>query len=121
MLDKRLLVTGVSLLMVMAVSLSAAMLSRSDPPPPAYETPVHDVVRGRATRPPPSAPEREYLYLIREYQGRVAVFGRNPDTPEIILERFVRHLPSYDQIQLREGVKVHSVQELEARIEDYTS
>ena len=122
MLDKRLLATGVSLLLVCAVAATAALLPGGDAEVPQMaDEPVSEVLRPRIFQPQFPEQERDYLYIIREYEGRVAVFGHGSDTPEIILETFVRHLPIYDRIQLREGVKVHSIQELEARIEDYTS
>jgi len=121
MFDKRLLVTGVSLLMVMAVAVAAAVLPGRNHAAPGPEGPVHDVATTRATAPAAPPQQREYLYLIKEYNGRVAVFGEDSDIPEMILDTFVRHLPAYDRIQLREGVRVYSLHELEARIEDYTS
>ena len=122
MLDKRLLATGVSLLVVCAVAAASALLPAGDAEVlwPADE-PVHEVLRPRIFEPKPPAREKDYLYIIREYEGRVAVFGPDRDAPEIILETFVRHLPIYDRIQLQVGVRVYSTQELEARIEDYTS
>jgi len=123
MLDKKLLATGISLLVVCIVAVTAAQLLGGEPEAPKVtDAPVSEVTRPRIFA-PQQAPqrEREYLYIIREYEGRVAVFGQDPDIPEMILEMFVRHLPAYDQMQLREGVRVYSKQELDARIEDYTS
>ena len=120
MLDKRLLATGISLLLVCAVAVTAALFPNRDAHlPEVADEPVSEVLRPRIF----TSPEREmdFLYIIREYEGRVAVFGQDSDTPEIVLETFVRHLPIYDRIQLREGVRVYSIEELEARIEDYTS
>ena len=123
MFDKRLLVTVASLLLVCAVAAGAALFpGRGAAPPVVPHMPAAEASRPRTLPPQPLPPrELDYLYVIREYEGRIAVFGKGSDVPEMVLETFVRHLPIYDRIQLREGVKVHSAQELHARIEDYTS
>ena len=122
MLDKRLLTTGVSLLLVCTVAAASALFPAGGAEAqPIDDEPAAEVLRPRIFEPEPPERERDYLYIIREYEGRVAVFGHDSDIPEIILETFVRHLPIYDRIQLQVGVRVYSTKELEARIEDYTS
>jgi len=118
MFDRRLLVTCIALLAVVAGAGGAVLLS--------HDCSHHDYDHAAQVVNPLSAlitaqAEPEYLYIIREYEGRVAVFARGQSTPEMILERLVHHLPSYDRIQLREGVFVFSEVELQERIEDYTS
>ena len=119
MLDRRLLVTCASLLAVVVGSGAAALFSydhyaRYDH---AQATQVVSAVAGAVA----SSPEPDYLYIIREYDGRVAVFARGQSTPEMVLDRLVHHLPTYDRLQLREGVPVFTKEELQERIEDYTS
>ena len=109
------------MLIVMAAAVAAAMLPERDVAAPGADGPVHDVATTRATAPAAFPQQRDYLYIIKEYNGRVAVFGEDADIPEMVLDTFVRYLPAYDRIQLREGVRVYSLHELEARIEDYTS
>ena len=122
MLDKRLLVTVASLVMVMSVAVAAAMLPGDRQGPHAVQSSAaYEVTRTRTMSPAPTQPVREYLYVIMEHEGRVAVFGAGSDYPVKVLERLVRHLPAYDQAQLQEGIRVYTYQELEARIEDYTS
>jgi len=118
MLDRRLLVTCASLLVVVAASGAAALLSH-DPTHQDYNqvVPVVNPIAGIVTSPN----ESDYLYIIREYDGRVAVFARGESNPEMVLERLVHHLPTYDRIQMQEGVRVYTIQELQDRIEDYTS
>ncbi|MDR2909062.1 MAG: hypothetical protein LBU86_04185, partial [Oscillospiraceae bacterium] len=70
---------------------------------------------------PPDEAAAGWLYLIREYEGRVAVFTREDENPVTVLEKWVRHLPEYDRIQMQEGIEVYSDEELAARIEDFTS
>jgi len=118
MFDRRLLITCASLLVVVAASGAAALLSYD----PIYQNysqtaQVINLVAGADVSPA----EPDYLYVIREHNGRVAVFARGESTPEMVLERMVHHLPTYDRIQLREGVPVFTEEELQDRIEDYTS
>ena len=119
MFDRRLLVTCVSLLAVVVGSGAAALLSYDRYAQHDYiqTAQVISAVAGAAA----SLPEPDYLYIIREHDGRVAVFSRGHSTPEMVLDRLVHHLPAYDQIQLREGVPVFTKEELQERIEDYTS
>ena len=114
--DRRLLVTAVSLLAVCGASAWAALL-RQPITPDDYGPAA--AVMAPVGREEPDQPQ--YLYLIKEYNGRVAVFARGEDTPERVLERMIHHLPTYDRIALREGVRVYTEQELWQRIEDYTS
>ena len=124
MLDKRLLVTCASLVMVMSVAVAAAMFPGGRTEVPGADTrAASDITRTRSLAPPPQPPqELEHLYTIKEHQGRVAVFSAaDPDNPVMILNTLVRHLPAYDRLQLQEGIRVYTYQELEARIEDYTT
>lgn len=123
MLDKRLLVTGLSLLLVVSASALAAILPERGvvAAPEQLEQPIHTPPVTRALPPRPDPPVRDYLYIIKEFEGRVAVFGEDPDHPELILDTLVRHLPAYDREQLQEGIEVQTAEDLAARIEDYTS
>ena len=119
MLDRRLLVTCVSLLAVVVGSGAAALLSYDHYARYGHAQTVQ--VMGPVAGAVASLTEPEYLYIIREHDGRVAVFARGRSTPEMVLDRLVHHLPTYDRIQLREGVPVFTREELQERIEDYTS
>lgn len=120
-LDRRLLVTVVSLLLVVGVAGAAALRSGRDGSlaPAAEVFAVAPAPLPGGDSPPAEQPE--YLYILREYEGRLAVFAPGEDAPSAVFERFVHHLPAFDQIQLREGVRVYSQAELLERIEDYTS
>ena len=120
MFDRRLLITCASLLVVVAASGAAALLSYDSGHAHLDYGPAAQVINPLASS-ADFQTEPDYLYIIREHDGRVAVFARGEETPEMILERLVHHLPTYDRIQLREGVRVYSQEELQERIEDYTS
>ena len=119
MLDRRLLVTCASLLVVVVGSGAAALLSYDHYARYDYAQTVQ--VMSQSAGVTASSPEPDYLYIIREHDGRVAVFARGQSTPEMVLDRLVHHLPTYDRLQLREGVPVFTKEELQERIEDYTS
>lgn len=65
--------------------------------------------------------EENYQYIIGEYAGRVAVFGRGQSEPDIVYNVYTRQLPRLDAEQLREGVKIEDYPTLVKRIEDYIS
>lgn len=83
---------------------------------------------GGTTEPPPASSaetktvrleDREKTYLLRELEGRLAVFNEDGT----IYRRYdlnVGLLPEYDRRRLSEGILVGE-SELRARIEDYTS
>lgn len=96
-------------------------------PERAATAPSHETVSGveqpseaSASSQPPEEPE--YAYILKEHEGRVAVFtAENPDEPEMILDTLVKYLPDYDRIQMQEGIPVKDLKTLAALIEDYVS
>jgi len=131
MLDKRLAVTGAAVALVAALAVVAALLPEQEAvlqiqeQAPGVATAQSGAERARPRHGPESPEtenretERGYLYLIREYNGYIAVFGADPETPEMVLDKLVKHLPEYDRLQMREGIEIHSLMELSERIEDY--
>ena len=63
----------------------------------------------------------EYQYWLRDYNGYLAVFGKESESPELIFQVFTRNLPQYDQQALQDGIGVRDYEELVARIEDFIS
>lgn len=57
-------------------------------------------------------PVGEYEYILREHEGRLAVFLKDKDTPEMVFDVYVRLLPEYDRGQLNQGVYVKDYEEL---------
>lgn len=66
-------------------------------------------------------PESDYSYVIRVYQGKVAVFLKDAQAPEMLLEVPLRTLPTADQQALAVGILVPDYPTLIARIEDFIS
>lgn len=70
-----------------------------------------------------SAPEQtgDEMYLLRAYEGKLAVFTQDLVTPDLVFDVYVRTLPELDQEQLERGVRVGSFDELTKLVEDYIS
>lgn len=60
-------------------------------------------------------------YIIKEYDGKVAVFKNKEKTPSTIYESYISLLPIEDQQKLLNGIKVDNTTDLQRIIEDYTS
>ncbi len=118
--DKRLAATGAALAVTVAVAITAALLPGREQQALPMQEQVPDVEAMQPQAPQPEI-EDDYLYIIKEYQGRIAIFARGSETPELIFDKQLKHLPEYDRIQLEEGIKIYTGDELNARIEDYIS
>lgn len=121
-MDRRFVVTVLSILLVTAGSIALATQTGRRP----EARPLHETVSG--VEQPPDSPEPvepaepAYAYVIKEYEGRVAVFTADkPDEPEIVYDTLVKYLPDYDRTQMREGIPVQDYKTLVALIEDYIS
>lgn len=123
-MDKRFILTALAVVVVTAGAAALAVRNTPAEAAPLQET-VSGVERVPAAPHAPPQPEEEtadYGYILREYEGRVAVFAANDDTtPATVLKTLVKYLPDYDQKQLKEGIQVKDYQDLVDRIEDYTS
>lgn len=64
----------------------------------------------------------EPKYILKEYQGGIAVFSPNSNTPQReYSDVLVKALPEYDRALLKNGIKVFSDKQLQQLIEDYDS
>lgn len=68
-----------------------------------------------------SAAQADYPYLLRSYEGKLAVFTQNTVQPDMVFDVYVRTLPEADREQLARGVRVETYEKLTALIEDYIS
>ena len=66
-------------------------------------------------------PTSGYSYLVKEYEGKIAVFEENAASPFRVTSVALRDLPENDKILLKEGIKVTSLEELNDLLEDYCS
>lgn len=62
-----------------------------------------------------------YPYLLRAYEGKLAMFTTDLVEPDMVFDVYVRTLPQVDKEQLERGIRVESYDKLTALIEDYIS
>lgn len=60
-------------------------------------------------------------YTVKTYQGYVAVFTGDSDTPSKVTGIRAELLPLQDQLDLAEGIPISSKEALSALLEDYGS
>ena len=60
-------------------------------------------------------------YVLRSYEGRLAIFREGSDTPEMIFDVYTRLLPQADRERLEAGITAPDYETLTRLIEDYTS
>ncbi|MDR1467548.1 MAG: hypothetical protein LBI55_03970 [Oscillospiraceae bacterium] len=65
--------------------------------------------------------ESSLAYIVKDYNGKVAVFEKDKIEPFKITDCLVSHLPNYDQRILKDGIEVKTELELERLLEDYCS
>ncbi len=118
MLDKRFAVTGAAIIVVIAASYLAIK-----PPATPQLAQAAESVAGIAEENDASKPPLEdgNMYIVKEHEGRVAVFTAGESEPEVVLDVFVQYLPDLDREQMAEGIPVKDYNELVALLEDYTS
>ena len=61
------------------------------------------------------------IYVVKEYQGHLAVFKNQETTPFLEYGTDVELLPEQDRNALKAGKTVHTMAEVEKIIEDYDS
>ena len=67
-----------------------------------------------------SASGSPVLYTLRVHEGRIGIFTQGEPSPTEVMEIWVFTLPLADRRALAEGIPIHSEEELQARIEDFT-
>ncbi|MEE0930308.1 MAG: hypothetical protein UIM53_04860 [Acutalibacteraceae bacterium] len=60
-------------------------------------------------------------YIVREYDGLVAVFEKHKERPVKITDTYVSSLPQGDRDNLRDGIEVNSDEKLRKLLEDLCS
>lgn len=66
-------------------------------------------------------PPRIPKYVLRGFEGRLAVFIGDKSQPEIIFDQYIHLLPDVDRKDLERGIEVDDYEQLLKLIEDYTS
>lgn len=65
--------------------------------------------------------QKKAQYRLKGYEGKLAVYIIGKQTPEIIFDVYLNHLPDIDRMKLEEGIDIEEYSELLRLIEDYTS
>ncbi len=60
-------------------------------------------------------------YWLRSDEGRLGVFLEGSDTPEMVFDVYIKHLPQADRLALEQGLYVEGYEQLVGLIEDYIS
>lgn len=115
MFDKRLLITGAAL----AVMIMAAVVAVNIPTGTQETVPMHETVSD-VEKPSQAESEAPLVYVLKEHEGRIGVFTGGEE-PDMMLDVLVKYLPDYDRELLREGISVDSYERLVSLIEDYSS
>ena len=68
-------------------------------------------------------PQRKHnlVYVVKEYNGRIAIFEENSETPFKITDVRLSELPDGDKKLLSKGIPASSSRELNCILEDYCS
>lgn len=66
-------------------------------------------------------PNNSLSYIVKDFNGNIAVFEQNSNTPFKITEVCTNTLPKVDQEKLIEGIVVNSQAELNTLLEDLCS
>lgn len=61
------------------------------------------------------------IYILREYNGKLAVFNGDDNAPSEIFDVYVNSFGEVDRKALYKGITAYSEEELNRLIEDYTS
>ena len=103
------------------LGLVLAFLSRGSTPQPQEEpiSPAQPVENPLPDE--PEEPQNPAGYLLRDYEGRLAIFREESNTPEMIFDVYTRLLPQADQERLTEGISAPDYETLTRLIEDYIS
>ena len=63
----------------------------------------------------------EENYILKEYNGRIALFTKGKSKPHMIFNVYTDNLPDMDKFKLKDGIEAKSREELRRLIEDLTS
>ena len=75
---------------------------------------------------PPTVPESSIAaaqskYTLREYQGKIALYGSDLTEPEEVFEIYTDTLLEMDILRLQEGITADSLEEAQAYLDDFDS
>lgn len=123
-MPRRIILSLTIAIAALLLGLVLAFFSRSNSSP--QPQPSSDPRQTTQSAAPPIEKEPEPIpspsgYLLRSYDGRLAVFREGSDTPEMIFDVYTRLLPQSDRERLEEGISAPDYETLTRLIEDYIS
>lgn len=62
----------------------------------------------------------ESCYILRDYNGRIALFEPDNEKPVKVFDVFTRSLPENDVMLLRKGIRINA-RDVEKKLEEYLS
>lgn len=68
-----------------------------------------------------SQPMDDYQFILKEFNGKLAVFKKDKREPEMVFNVLIDTLPQLDIEDLKIGLKIKNISELNERIEDFIS
>ena len=68
-----------------------------------------------------SKKSEKYKYILKEYNGKLAIFEKGKKEPKMIFNVLINSLPEVDIKELKKGLKIKNEEELNERIEDFVS
>ena len=80
--------------------------------------PIYSVIASEYTE--SSALQRKPIYIMKESDGKIAIFDADTGNIQKTLDVYIFTLPQRDKEYLKEGILIFSEQELYSLIEDYT-
>ncbi len=63
----------------------------------------------------------EQTYLLKDYQGKIALYNKDSKTPQKVYDVYLMNLPQLDQKKLQAGIPVLNEEHLEKLLEDFDS
>lgn len=63
----------------------------------------------------------QQTYLLKDYQGKIALYTEGAKTPQKVYDVYLTNLPELDQQNLKEGIPVLDQKHLEKLLEDFDS
>lgn len=121
MFDRRLLWTGVALAVTAGISLLFVNLSGNGGAVLSQENVSYVEKQPAGGNDAPVPDDKGYAYILKSYEGRVAVFIPGSEEPEIVYDKLVKFLPDYDRILMEKGIPIRDFEALVSIIEDYIS
>ncbi len=62
-----------------------------------------------------------HKYILKDYNGRIAVYYEGSETPNEIFEIYTRTLPAEDAEKIENGIEINGPDKLSEILADYTS